>query len=116
VTRQCLGGNGAAHHNLEGKPSDRKEARKWKHLILKFGNGVELSAKSINEDAGEDEKVKLELIPVTITHPKLKTACTTMYAAWKVACIDLKANKRASLRRKMIRVMPHSFWICSVTK
>lgn len=101
VTSNVLEAIDAAHHDLAEEPADRSEARKWKHLFLKFKDGVELAAKCINEDAGEDEKMKLELIPATVKHPKKANLnYTAMYAAWKVARTDIKANKKGKLEKK----------------
>ena len=78
-----------------------RHSRKWKHLYLRFGGGIELSSKVINSDAGEDEKLKLELVPITISHPKLHgKSYTSMYAAWKVARTDMKANKKGKLEKQ----------------
>jgi len=100
VSNNVLEAIHAAHHDLEEEPNDKKEARKWKHLFLKFKSGVELSAKSINTQAGEDEKLNLKLIPVVVSHNKLSTTCTTMHAAWKVARVDVKANKKGKVEKK----------------
>ena len=89
------------HHGLEDESSDVKEARKWKHLLLQFGDGVELSAKHIFLGAGDDEKLKLELLAVTVTHKKMPTLnYTSMYAAWKVARIDMKPNKKGKVEKQ----------------
>ena len=89
-----------AHHDCAGDAADVKEARKWKHLFLKFPEGQSLSSKVVNKDAGEDEKLKLELIPVKAMHKGLQTACTSLFAAWKVARTDIKARKKGKLEQK----------------
>ena len=86
---------------FKSEAADVKEARKWKHLYLKFPKGVELSAKSINMDAGDDENLKLELVPITVAHPSLPgISHTALYAAWKVARADVKARKKGKLEQK----------------
>jgi len=98
VDDNVLEGIDAAHHALADAQEDKKEARKWKHLFLKFGGGVELSAKAINENAGEDDKLQLEVVPIAFAHPEMRNVqCTSVHAAWKIARADIKANKKGKL-------------------
>ena len=90
-----------AQHDYASQPCDKKQARKWKHLYLKFSDEVDLSAKEINSGAGEDETLKLELVPVTVEHPKLKgMKYTAMCAARKVARTDIKARKKGKVEKR----------------
>jgi len=101
VTENVLEAIDDSQHDCAAQPSDKKEARKWKHLFLKFSDEAELSAKSIHSNAGEDENLELELVPVAVEHPKLKgVSYTTMYAAWKVARTDIKARKKGKVEKK----------------
>ena len=80
--------------------ADIKEARKWKHLYLKFPSGLHLSAKHIYLGAGEEEKLELEMIPITVKHPCLAGTYVTMYGAWKVARLDVKGRKKGKTEKK----------------
>ncbi|CAB9506771.1 unknown protein [Seminavis robusta] len=91
-----------AHHDIYDESSGEiKEDRKWKHLVLEFPERVKLSAKEIYGDSGEDDKLELQLLPVTVTHPKQpKLKYTSMFAAWKVARVDIRARKKGKVGKK----------------
>ena len=86
-----------AHHLFE----ENKESRRWKHLLLEFPVGHEMSAKDIFDDAGDDEEFELELVPFVYTHSGVRKAINTIhYAAWKVARKDLRASKRGKVEHR----------------
>jgi hypothetical protein len=84
-----------ARHAFE----DNKASRMYKHLLLEFPNGHSFSSKEIYDKAGEDEELELSLIPVMAQHKALPDT-TQLFAAWTVARVDLKANKRGKVDRK----------------
>ena len=59
VSENCIDAMEGAHHDIVDDEGVIKEDRKWKHLFLEFPNEVDLSAKAINEHAGDDEKLGL---------------------------------------------------------
>jgi len=102
-----------AQHDLADQSEAQQEERKWKHLCLKFPDEVELSSRVVNADAGEDDCLKLELIPIKVVHLKLTgVQCTMMHTAWKVARTDVKARKKRKQKRKTTRVMLLVFLTC----
>jgi len=87
-------------NDYANEAADIKEGRKWKHLLLEFPSDIELAAKPIHANAGDDEKLELDLIPIEVTHPKHKSLrYTSMYAAWKVARTDVKARKKGKVEK-----------------
>jgi len=101
VSENALEAMDNAHHEVVDETGAIREERKWKHLYLEFDNDVKLSAKEINEFAGEEGKLDLQLIPVTASHPKNKAIKhTAMCAAWKVARLDQKARKKGKVEKK----------------
>jgi len=101
VSSNALESMDAAHHDIVNNEGATKEDRKWKHLFLDFDDDVQLSAKAINANAGEDEKLELQLIPVTVAHPKnASIKHTSMCAGWKVARTDIKARKKGKAEKK----------------
>ncbi len=59
-----------------------------------------LSSKEIYDEAGEDEKLELEIIPIVYSHPMIKGSGTQHWAAWKVVRTDLKVHKRGKIEVK----------------
>jgi hypothetical protein len=53
----------------------------WKHLLLEFPAGHMISGKDIYEDAGDDEELELELIPILYSHLSLANAQNTVHYA-----------------------------------
>ncbi len=80
--------------------SQDKAAREWKYLVLDFPTDHRLSSKEIYDEAGEDEELELEIIPVVYSHPKIKGQGTQHWAAWKVVRTDLKVHKRGKIEVK----------------
>jgi hypothetical protein len=73
----------------------------WNHLLLEFPAGHMMSGKDIYEDAGDDEELELELIPILYSHLSLSNAQNTVpYAAWKVARSNLRASKKGKIDQK----------------
>jgi hypothetical protein len=61
---------------------------------LDFPSDHILSSKEIHDEAGDDEDLLLELIPVVYAHPLLGSATNTVhYVAWKVARAGMRAVK-----------------------
>jgi hypothetical protein len=86
-----------ARHSYE----EDKESRRWKHILLDFPSDHILSSKEIYDEAGDDEDLLLEMIPVCYTHPTLGTVKNTVhYAAFKVARADVRAVKRGKIEHK----------------
>jgi hypothetical protein len=85
-----------ARHSFE----EHKETRRWKHLLLEFAHGQVLSGKEIYSEAGDDEDLELELIPVHYTHSKATGDNSIHYAAWQVARTDVQVSKRGKVERK----------------
>ena len=98
---------------------ENKSTRRWKHLLLEFPGGHELSSKLIYDLAGEDEELDLEIVPFHCSHPSAPNVFNTHHcAAWKVARSDVRASKRgkveheenkskaASLLAKMMKTSP----------
>jgi hypothetical protein len=79
---------------------EKKAAREWKYLILDFPQEHELSSKNIYKDAGEDEELKLEMVPIVYSHPQMAGTNSQHWAAWKVARTDLKVHKRGKVEAK----------------
>jgi hypothetical protein len=77
-----------------------KAAREWKYLILDFPKDHELSSKLIYDEAGEDEELELEIIPLVFSHPPIKGVGSQHWAAWKVVRTDLKVHKRGKMEVK----------------
>jgi hypothetical protein len=84
-----------ARHDFD----DNKESRLLKHLVLEFPMGHILSSKEIFDEATEDEKLDLEIVPIGEIHHNLPTH-TSYYACWKVARVDLKFSKRGRIDKK----------------
>jgi hypothetical protein len=86
-----------ARHNYE----ENKASRKWKHLLLEFPSGHELSSKSIYAEAGDDKELTLELVTFVYSHSSASTSYNTIhYAAWKVARSDVRASKRGKVEQR----------------
>jgi hypothetical protein len=76
-----------------------KEARKFKQIVLTFPKSYVLSAKDIYEDAGEDQELELEILPIKYSNQN-KEMHSEHWAGFKVARIDLKAHKRGKVEAK----------------
>jgi hypothetical protein len=86
-----------ARHAFE----DNKASRRWKHLLLEFPAGHELSSKLIYDEAGDDEELALELVPFRYSHTSAPLSINTIhYAAWKIARSDMSASKRGKVEHK----------------
>jgi hypothetical protein len=85
-----------ARHNF----SQDKAAREWKYLVLDFPTDHHLSSKEIYDEAGEDEELELEIIPIVYSHPVIEGSGTQHWAAWKVVRTDLKVHKRGKIEVK----------------
>lgn len=78
---------------------ENKRSREWKHLLLDFPDDHELSSKEIYDQSGEDEMLKLEIVPVSYKLFKKKHApvVDTHWACWQVARTDIKSQKRGKV-------------------
>jgi hypothetical protein len=86
-----------ARHAFE----ENKATRRWKHLLLEFPGGHELSSKLIYEAAGDDDELELEIVPHCCSHKSAPTSFNTLHcAAWKVARSDVRASKRGKVEHK----------------
>jgi hypothetical protein len=86
-----------ARHSYE----EKKDSRQWKHILLDFPSDHILSSKEIHDEAGDDEDLLLELLPVVYAHPQLGSAINTVhYVAWKVARAEVRAVKRGKIEHK----------------
>lgn len=87
--------NNACHGYFENKSK-----REWKYLLLDFPDDHKLSSKEINSDAGEDKKLKLEVVPITynIFKKKKSLVCLTHWACWKVSRTDIKSQKHGNVQ------------------
>jgi hypothetical protein len=80
---------------------DNKESRRWKYILLDFPPSHSLGSKEIYDEAGEDEELKLELIPFVYAHKKIPNAVNTIhYAGWKVCRTDIRPTKRGKVEQK----------------
>jgi hypothetical protein len=74
------------------------EQRQWKHFYFVFPDNHELSAKDICMDAGEDNKLDIEIIPIKTAHLTEKgTMDLQHWAAWKVTRVDISPVKRGKI-------------------
>jgi hypothetical protein len=75
-----------------------KEARRFKQILLNFPTGYVLSAKEIYADAGEDQELQLEILPIKYySNPGNNETNSEHWAGFKVARIDVKARKRGKV-------------------
>jgi hypothetical protein len=77
-----------------------KIRREWKYLLLDFPDDHELSSKEINEEAVDEETLKLEVVPIVYKIMKKKKKSPeslTHWACWKVARTDVKSQKRGKV-------------------
>jgi hypothetical protein len=72
-----------------------KQARRFKQILLNFPKGYVLSAKEIYGDAGEDQELELEILP--LKHYSNNVTYCEHWAGFKVARIDVKARKRGKV-------------------
>jgi hypothetical protein len=85
-----------ARHSFE----QDKAGREWKYLVLDFPTNHELSSKVVYKEAGDDEELELEIIPIQYSHPNITGLGSEHWAAWKVVRTDLKVHKRGKLEVK----------------
>ena len=78
--------------------SAQKEKFQWKHLLLQFPSGHDLSSKEIYAEAGEDFELKLESVAVEIPYV-LAPGFTIVehWASWTVARTDISPQKRGKI-------------------
>ena len=96
--------NATVHQNVTDAMDDcrhafatNKASQEWKYLILDFPKDHQLSSKEINEEAGEEEELELEIIPINYTHPQIQGAGSQHWACWKVVQTDVKVHKRGKI-------------------
>jgi hypothetical protein len=69
--------------------------------VLDFRTDHHLSLKEIYDEAGEEEELGLEIIPIVYSHPVIKGSGTQHWAAWKAVRTDLKVlHKRGKIKVK----------------
>lgn len=85
-----------ARHSFE----DNKESRRWKHLLLEFPSDQTLSAKEIYVDAGEDEELELEIVPVTFIDDIDGKEKRVDFAGFTVARTDVRPLKKGKVEHK----------------
>jgi hypothetical protein len=61
------------------------------------GTTRELSSKAINQNARENEELKLEFLECAYTHASLAGTTSQHWVGWKVARTDLKVHKQGKL-------------------
>jgi hypothetical protein len=82
--------------------AQEKAAREWKYLVLDFPSDHQLSSKVIYDEAGDDEELELEIIPIQYTHKNIikKGLGSQHWESWKVVRTDVKVHKRGKLEVK----------------
>ena len=79
-----------ARHYFVGE----KSSREFKYILLNFPHGHELSASEIYADAGGEEDMEIEILKIKFKHSSSTEEITQYYAAWKVARLDIRPDKR----------------------
>jgi hypothetical protein len=77
------------------------EAKKWRYYLLQFPGDVQLATKCINSNAGDDEALELEIIPIEHKRPDDSATNEENWGGWTVARTDTKAHKRGKIEVKL---------------
>ena len=93
VDDRCTVGMDAAINDFLKKPG----ACKWKNLFLDFPQGHDFSTKALNQHAGEENELELELIE--LDGDGEQTGKHT-FACWKVARVDKSPRKKGRMEQK----------------
>jgi hypothetical protein len=92
-----------ARHDYVAKTEQKHEntmpeAKKWRYYLLQFPGDVQLATKCINANAGDDEVLELDIIPIEYQRPDdAKATNEENWAGWTVARTDTKAHKRGKI-------------------
>lgn len=76
---------------------ERKASRKIKHMLLQFPESTRLTSSDIYEEAGDDEYLKLSIIPVEYTHNRVVGTNVQHWAGFTVGRTDVRPKKKGKL-------------------
>ena len=88
-TQEAIDGMNSGAVNFDKDPM--KDDHQWKHLIVEFPDGTELSAKALNGDAKEGVYLDLQVFAIKVD------GVGSTYAEWAVADMARKCQKKGSV-------------------
>ena len=80
--------------------SENKQHRQFRHLLLNFPPGSKLSTSEIYAEAGEDEELELNIIPIEYSRQGMGRKNTVHYVEFQVARTDIKPSKKGRVDTK----------------